>query len=138
MPVHYLFLEVSKGSGMATSSSEQGPDDAGMRPAEEATTAQKQNKRSDAATTATVVGIVAVGALIFEAALIPGMILGVGAMLVPKVLPRFGESLQPAYRATMRGAYKAGKKARHAFAETKEQVSEVVAGAKSDSATRQL
>jgi len=109
--------------------SEQGPEE----PTEPATTTK--NSRSDAATTAAVVGVVAVGALIFEAALIPGMILGVGAMLVPKVLPRLGESLQPAFRSTVRGAYKAGTSARHAFAGAKEQVHHVAAEAKADSAT---
>jgi hypothetical protein len=119
---------------MATSSSEQGSEEAVKR--SEATTAE--NTCSDAATTATVVGVIAVGALIFEAALIPGMILGVAAMLVPKVLPRLGESVQPAFRATVRGAYQAGKKARHAFSEAKEQVHDVVAEAKAGSATTQL
>jgi hypothetical protein len=118
------------------SSTEQGPEEAAAQPAGSATTAEATC--SDAATTATVVGVVAVGALIFEAALIPGMILGVGAMLVPKVLPRLGESLQPAFRATVRGAYKAGRSARHAFAEAKEQVHDVVAEAKADGATTQL
>ena len=95
------------------------------------------NNCSGAATTAAVVGVVAVGALIFEAALIPGMILGVGAMLVPKVLPRLGEGLQPVFRGTVRGAYKAGTSARHAFAQAKEQVHNVVAETKADSATTQ-
>jgi len=123
------------------SSTEQGPEEAEAQPAEAAAPAPKteaENRCSEAATTATVVGVVAVGALIFEAALIPGVILGVGAMLVPKVLPRLGEGLQPAFRATVRGAYKAGRTARHAFAEAKEQVHDVVAEAKADSATTQL
>jgi len=105
---------------MAISSTEQGPEEAGAQPAEAATTTK--NNRSDAATTAAVVGIVAVGALLFEATLIPGMVLGVGAMLVPKVLPRLGEGLQPAFLATVRGAYKAGTSARDAFAGAKEHV----------------
>ena len=117
------------------SSTEQGPEEAGAQPAEESTTIK--NNRSDAATTAAVVGVVAVGALIFEAALIPGMALGVAAMLVPKVLPRLGEGLQPVFRATVKGAYKAGRSARHAFAEAQEQVHDVVAEAKADSATTQ-
>jgi hypothetical protein len=120
---------------------EQEPEAVGARPAEAAAPApntEAENKCSNAATTATVVGVVAVGALIFEAALIPGMILGVGAMLVPKVLPRLGEGLQPTFRATVRGAYKAGRMARHAFAEATEQVHDVVAEAKAGSATTQL
>ena len=121
---------------MGMSSTEQGPEEAEAQSAADAAT--MKNNRSDAATTATVVGVVAIGALIFEAALIPGMVLGVGAMLVPKVLPRLGEGLQPAFRATVRGAYKAGRSARHAFAEAKEQVHDVVAETKAESAPTQL
>jgi hypothetical protein len=120
--------DTGQGSGAAAAQSPNGA-------ATEAEIADKQC--SDAATTAAVVGVVAVGALIFEAALIPGMILGVGAMLVPKVLPRLGEGLQPAFRATVRGAYKAGRKASYAFAEAKEQVNDVVAEAKAESAANQ-
>jgi hypothetical protein len=124
---------------MTTSDTGQGPRAAeAQSPNGAATEAEAAEKQcSDAATTAAVVGVVAVGALIFEAALIPGMILGVGAMLVPKVLPRLGDGLQPAFRATVRGAYKAGRKARHAFAEAKEQVNDVVAEAKAESAANQ-
>jgi hypothetical protein len=121
-------FDAGQGSGVAEADSPNGA-------ARAAETAEKQC--SDAATTAAVVGVVAVGALIFEAALIPGMILGVGAMLVPKVLPRLGEGLQPVFRATVRGAYKAGRKASYAFAEAKEQVSDVVAEAKAEGAANQ-
>jgi hypothetical protein len=116
---------------MTTPDGETGSEPAGAHHGRgETATADKQ--RGDAATTAAVVGVVAVGALIFEAALIPGMILGVAAMLAPKALPKLGEGLQPAFRATVRGAYKAGRQARHAFAEAKEQVNDVVAEAKAD------
>jgi len=117
------------------SSTEQQPEEAGAQAVADATTAKTD--RSDIATTAAVVGVVAVGALIFETALIPGMILGVGAMLVPKALPGLGQGVQPAFRATVRGAYKAGGTVRHAFAEAREQVHDVVGGAKADSATTQ-
>lgn len=120
--------DTGQGSGATGAQSQNGA-------ATEAGIAERQC--SDAATTAAVVGVVAVGALISEAALIPGMFLGVGAMLVPKVLPRLGEGLQPAFRATVRGAYKAGRKASYAFAEAKEQVSDVVAEAKAESAANQ-
>jgi hypothetical protein len=115
---------------MATSSRGRGREDAEARPAAETTTAEAtmaENKRSDASTTAAVVGVVALGALVFESALIPGMALGVAAMLVPKVLPTLGEDIQSAFRATVRGAYNVGRRARHAFGE-----------ARTDSATTQL
>jgi hypothetical protein len=110
---------------------------AGRAPPHEAEAAEEACG-SDIATTAAVVGVVAVGAAIFEAALIPGMVLGVAAMLAPKVLPRLGEGLQPVFRATVRGAYKAGKKARHAFAEAQEQVNDIVAETKAEDATKHI
>jgi hypothetical protein len=73
------------------------------------------------------VGVIAVGAALFEVALIPGMIVGVCAMLVPRALPRIGAAVQPAVRGAVRGAYKLGQQARHAFAEAHEQVQDIVA-----------
>ena len=96
------------------------------------------NQYDNALTTGAVVGVVAVGAVIFEAALIPGMILGVAAMLVPKVLPNLADGVQPAFRATVRGAYKVGQKARHAFAEAQEQVHDAVAEAKAESSATEV
>jgi hypothetical protein len=81
------------------------------------------------------VGVIAVGAALFEAALIPGMVLGVCAMLVPKALPRLGAAVQPAVRGAVRGAYKLGKQARHAFAEAHEQVQDIVAESNASSST---
>jgi hypothetical protein len=124
---------------MTTSDTDHAPAGGGAHPAPPAAEEAKSTGKQcdDVGTTVAVVGVVAVGAAIFEAALIPGIILGVGAMLVPKVLPKLGESLQPAFRATVRGAYKAGRKARHAFAEAQEQVHDVVAEAKAESAAKQ-
>ena len=126
---------------MAASDSDQPPGETGAHPERAAAPDARAAGHlcgDDVATTAAVVGIVAVGAVIFEAALIPGMILGVGAMLVPRVLPRLGEGLEPAFRATVRGAYKVGRKARHAFAEAKEQVHDVVAETEAESGAKQL
>ncbi len=122
---------------MTTSESRQASEPAGVHAAG-AETPAPETKCGDVATTVAVVGVVTVGALIFEAALIPGIILGVGAMLAPKVFPRIGEGLQPAFRATVRGAYKAGRKARHAFAEAQEQVHDVVAEANAESAAKEV
>jgi hypothetical protein len=53
--------------------------------------------------TAATVGVVGVGVAVFEAALLPGVVLGVAAMLVPKYLPRMGTTLNPLFRSTVRG-----------------------------------
>ena len=45
---------------------------------------------SEAVTVAATVGVVAVGAVLWEVALLPGIALGVVAMLAPKYVPRLG------------------------------------------------
>jgi hypothetical protein len=82
--------------------------------------------------TAAVVGAVAVGAALFEAALIPGIMIGVGAMLIPKVLPSLSDTLKSGFRATVRGAYHVGNKASHVIAEAQEQIHDAVAEAKAE------
>jgi uncharacterized protein DUF5132 len=80
-----------------------------------------------AITTAATVGVVAVGAALFEVALIPGMVLGVAAVLAPQYLPKIGSALNPLFRSTVRGAYKLGQKSREAFAEAQEHFSDIAA-----------
>jgi hypothetical protein len=77
--------------------------------------------------TAATVGVVGAGVLLFEAALLPGLILGVATMLVPKYLPKTGEVLNPLMKSTVRGAYKMGQKTKEMFAEVHEQVHDIVA-----------
>jgi hypothetical protein len=77
--------------------------------------------------TAATVGVVGVGVAVFEAALLPGVILGVAAMLVPKYLPRIGTSLNPLFRSIVRGVYKVGQKTREIVAEAQEHVHDIVA-----------
>jgi hypothetical protein len=77
--------------------------------------------------TAATVGVVGAGVLIFEAALLPGMVLGVVTMMVPKYLPRIGSALNPLIKSTVRGAYKMGQKTKEMFAEAQEQVHDIVA-----------
>jgi hypothetical protein len=78
------------------------------------------------ATVATV-GVVGVGVAVFEAALLPGVVLGVAAMAAPKLLPRVGSALNPVFRSTVRGIYKIGQKTKEMIHETHEQVQDIVA-----------
>jgi len=91
-----------------------------------------ENGSDDLLATAATVGVVAVGALVFEAALIPGMVLGVAAMLAPKALPKMGAALNPLFKSTVRGAYRLSEKAREVAAEMQEQVHDIVAEVKSE------
>lgn len=84
-----------------------------------------QNINAAAATVATV-AVVAVGALVFEAALIPGIALGVAAMLVPRFLPQIGSALDPLVKSTVRSAYRVGQKSREMVAGAEGHVHDLV------------
>ena len=81
----------------------------------------------DALATVATVGVVAVGVALFEAALLPGLVIGVAAMLAPKYLPKFGSALSPVFKSTVRSAYKVGQKTKEAVAEAQEQMSDILA-----------
>ena len=82
--------------------------------------------------TAATIAVVAVGAVIFEAALLPGIALGVAATLAPRVLPSIGAAMAPMFRSTVRGAYKLGQRTREAVAEAQEHVNDIVAEANAE------
>jgi hypothetical protein len=77
--------------------------------------------------TAATVAVVGAGVIIFEAALLPGLVLGIATMAVPKYLPQIGGAINPLVRSTVRGAYKMGQKTREMVAEVQEQVHDIVA-----------
>ena len=68
------------------------------------------------ATVATV-AVVGVGAAVIEAALVPGMVLGAAAALLPKAIPGIGEALNLLFRSTVQGAYKIGRRTREIVGE---------------------
>lgn len=78
------------------------------------------------ATVATI-GVVGVGVAVLEAALLPGVVLGVAAVAAPKYLPRLGSAMAPLFRSAVRGVYMAGRKTREIVAEAQEQVNDIVA-----------
>jgi len=71
--------------------------------------------------------VVGVAAAAFEAALIPGLVLGVAAMWLPQYFPKMGEAINPLFRSTVRGVYKIGQKSKEMMAEAQEQVHDIVA-----------
>jgi hypothetical protein len=83
------------------------------------------------ATVATI-GVVGVGVAVVEAALLPGVLLGVAAVAAPKYLPRLGSALTPIFRSTVRGVYKASQKTREFVAEAQEHVGDIVAEVQSE------
>ncbi len=92
----------------------------------EAGDATDQKTENLVATVATV-GIVGVGVAVFEAALLPGVVLGAVAVLAPKFVPQIGTALKPIFRSTVRGAYKISQKTKEFVAETQEHVQDIVA-----------
>ena len=82
--------------------------------------------------TAATIAVVAVGAAVFEAALLPGIALGVVATLAPRVLPSLGTAMAPLFRSTVRSAYKLGQRTREAVAEAQEHVNDIVAEANAE------
>jgi hypothetical protein len=83
--------------------------------------------RSAVIATAATVAVVGIGAAAFEAALLPGIILGVAAMWLPQHFPKLGEALNPLFRTTVRGACKLSKKTKEMMAEAHEQVNDIAA-----------
>ena len=69
------------------------------------------------AATAATVAVVGIGAAVFEAALLPGIVLGVAAAWLPRHFHNIGEALNPLFRSTVRGAYKIGQKTREMVAD---------------------
>jgi hypothetical protein len=83
--------------------------------------------RSDVVATVATVAVVGIGAVAFEAALLPGIVLGVAAMWLPQYFPKMGQTLNPLFRSTVRSAYKLGNKTREMMAEAQEQFHDIAA-----------
>ena len=79
------------------------PDNLAVAEHSETTGEHGTQSHGDVVTTAATVAAVGIGAAIFEVALLPGMVLGVAAMALPRYYPKMGESLQPFFRSTIRG-----------------------------------
>ena len=77
--------------------------------------------------TVATVAVVGIGAAVFEAALLPGLVLGVAAMCVPRYFPQIGSALQPLFKSTVRGASQIGQKTREVVAEAPEQIQDIAA-----------
>jgi hypothetical protein len=112
-----------------------GAEQSSSAPAAEAdATESAMEAGSDVVTTVTTIGVIGVAAALFDLALIPGMIIGVAAAYAPKYVPQIGERLQPIFSYTVRGAYKATRKARSAVAEAQERVHDIAAEVEAEEA----
>jgi hypothetical protein len=83
----------------------------------------------DATSVVTAAAIV-VGAALIEVELIPGLIIGAGAILLGKVIPEIGAMVRPAIKGALGVGFSMTNKARQVMAETSEQVHDLVAEVK--------
>jgi hypothetical protein len=84
-------------------------------------------EETDLVATVATVGVIGVGVAVFEAALLPGLVLGVAAMAAPKFAPKISSALGPMFKSTVRGVYKFGQKTREFVTEANEHVQDIVA-----------
>lgn len=78
------------------------------------------------------VALVGLGAALIEVELIPGMLLGVAAMMAPNLFPKVGKALRPLLKETVRAGYSLAGRARESMAEMSEQVQDIVAEVKTE------
>jgi hypothetical protein len=83
----------------------------------------------DAASVATAAAIV-VGAALIEVELIPGLVIGAGAILLGKLFPEMVAYVRPAIKGAVKASFFLTQKAREVMAETSEQVHDLVAEVK--------
>ena len=78
------------------------------------------------------VAAVGVAAALIEVDLIPGLLLGVAAMLAPDLLPKIGNGLRPLVKGAVRAGYNVASKAKESVAEASEHFQDIVAEVKAE------
>jgi hypothetical protein len=78
------------------------------------------------------VAAVGVGAALLEVELIPGMLLGVAAMLVPDLLPRLGTAIRPLVKGAVRAGYTVTERTKETVADASEHFQDIVAEVRSE------
>lgn len=81
------------------------------------------------------IAAIGIGAALIEAELIPGILIGIGAMLAPRFFPRLGTALRPMVKGAVRAGYALVDKGRELAAETTEQLQDIMAEVKSEQDT---
>ncbi len=79
------------------------------------------------ATSVAAAAAIVVGAALIEVELIPGLIIGAGAILLGKLFPEMGGYVRPAIKGAVRAGFYMTQKAQELMAETSEQVHDLVA-----------
>ena len=89
-----------------------------------------RNKLATGLATAAVVGV---GAALIEIEWVPGLLLGVAAMVAPELVPKLGRGIRPLVHSAIKNGYAATRKTRGWMAEAGEQVSDMIAEVRSAS-----
>ena len=103
-----------------------------IHPPAPAPAAEEDNELGNRIATVAAIGI---GAALIEVELIPGILIGIGAMLAPKLVPKLGSALRPLVKSVVRAGYAMADKGRELAAETSEQFQDIVAEVKAEQET---
>jgi len=114
------------------STSHNGHDPSHSEHSEEAAAGAHEDQENGLNKTVATVVVVGAAAALFEAALLPGIAIGVAAVAAPKYLPKLGAALNPLFKSTVRGTYKLAQKSREMFAEAQEQFHDSLAEVKAE------
>jgi hypothetical protein len=82
------------------------------------------------------VAAVGIGVALIEVELIPGMLIGIGAMLAPNLLNRLGSGLRPLIKGAVRAGYALVEQTKETMAEASEQYQDIVAEVESEQRSR--
>lgn len=89
---------------------------------------KQEQTRSELATAA----VVGVGALILEAELLPGILLGVAAMMIPKIFPGVSDVARPIIKSAIGMGYKVAAKTQQLIAEATDHAQDMMAEIKAE------
>ena len=78
------------------------------------------------------VALVGVGVAVLEPELIPGILIGAGAVLAPKILPALGGALRPLLKVAVKAGYSAAMSVREMAAEGREHMEDLMAEARAE------
>jgi hypothetical protein len=76
--------------------------------------------------------LVGAGALLFEAELLPGILIGAGAVLAPRLFRGLGETFRPLARNAVRAGYAAAIRGREMAEQAREEIEDIVAEAQAE------
>ena len=76
--------------------------------------------------------LIGTGVAILEPELIPGLLIGAGVALAPKLLPAMGTLLRPFVKAVVKTGYEITSGVREAAADAREQMEDMVAEARAE------